>query len=177
MQILIVYESMYGNTHAIGAEIAAGLAAHGEAKVVAVHEATPDALAWAEAVIVGGPTHAHGMSSAQSRKGALEAAETPDSVLTLDPDAAGPGLRDWFKSLGAADGKRAAAFDTRVDAPAVLTGRASRGIARRLRDHGFHLVVDPESFLVDKHNELVAGEAERARAWGVQLGKALTAAL
>ena len=145
--------------------------------MVAVHEATPDALVWADAVIVGGPTHAHGMTSAQSRKSALEAAEKPDSALTLDPDAAGPGLRDWFKSLGAADGKRAAAFDTRVDAPAVLTGRASRGIARRLRDHGFHLVSDPESFLVDKHNELVAGEAERAHAWGVQLGTVLTAAL
>ena len=176
MQILVVYESMYGNTHAIGAEVAAGLAAHGETKVVAVQGATPDVVAWADVVIVGGPTHAHGMTSAQSRQGARDAVEKPDSTLTLDPDAAGPGLRDWFKSLGGTEGKRAAAFDTRVDAPAVLTGRASRGIARRLRDHGFHLVADPESFLVDKHNELVAGEAERARAWGTQLGAALVAA-
>lgn len=176
MQALIVYESMYGNTHAIGAEIAAGLAPYGETKVVAVQEATPAALAWADLVVVGGPTHAHGMTSAQSRKGAREAAEKPDSALTLDPDAEGPGLRDWFKALGAAEGKRATAFDTRFDASVVLTGRASRGIARRLRDHGFQLVADPESFLVDKHNELVPGEAERARAWGAQVGTALSAA-
>jgi len=172
MQVLIVYESMYGNTHAIAAEIAAGLATYGETKVVAVQEATSATLAWADLVIVGGPTHAHGMSSAQSRKGAREAAEKPDSALALDPDAAGPGLRDWFKALRATKNKPAAAFDTRFDAPAVLTGRASRGIASRLRDHGFHLVAEPESFLVDKHNELVAGEAERARAWGVRLGAA-----
>ena len=70
--------------------------------MVAVQEATPAALAWADLVIVGGPTHAHGMTSAQSRKGARDAAEKPDSALTLDPDAAGPGLRDWFKALGAA---------------------------------------------------------------------------
>ncbi len=174
MQVLIVYESMYGNTHAIGAEIAAGLAPYAEAKVVSVGEATRALVGGADLVIVGGPTHAHGMTSASSRKGALDAAEKPDSGLALDPDAAGPGLRDWFKTLSRVKDGRAAAYDTRFNAPAVLTGRASRGIASRLRDHGFHLVADPESFLVDKRNELVAGEGERARAWGVQLGTALS---
>jgi hypothetical protein len=97
--------------------------------------------------------------------------EKPDSALTLDPDAAGPGLHDWFKALRATEDKPAAAFDTRFDAPAVLTSRAARGIAGRLQDHGFRLVADPESFLVDKHNALVAGEAERARTWGPGWGR------
>ena len=51
----------------------------------------------------------------------------------------------------------------------MLTGRASKGIARRLEDHGYELVVKAESFFVDKHNHLLPGEAERATAWGASL--------
>ena len=51
----------------------------------------------------------------------------------------------------------------------MLTGRASIGIARRLRRHGYHLVVPAESFLVTKHNTLPDGEDERARMWGAAL--------
>ena len=68
------------------------------------------------------------------------------------------------RGLPSGDGTAAAAFDTRIDGPAPLTGRP-RGIARRLRDHGFRLVVGPESFLVDKQSRLLAGENERATAW------------
>jgi hypothetical protein len=46
----------------------------------------------------------------------------------------------------------AAAFDTRVDLPVALTGRASKGIARKLRRHGATLISRPESFLVTKDN-------------------------
>ena len=63
----------------------------------------------------------------------------------------------------------AAAFDTRVDAAAVLTGRASRGISRRLTELGYRLAADPESFLVDKENHLLAGESDRAEAWAASL--------
>lgn len=54
-------------------------------------------------------------------------------------------------------GHLAAAFDTRVHASALLTGQASKGITKRLRTHGFDLVVDGESFFVDKSNHLEAG--------------------
>jgi hypothetical protein len=64
---------------------------------------------------------------------------------------------------------RAAAFDTRVHAPALVTGQASKGIAKGLRDHGYKLVADPESFIVDTHQRLHAGELERARGWGERL--------
>jgi hypothetical protein len=53
-------------------------------------------------------------------------------------------------------------------APA-LTGRASKGVARRLRKLGFTLVDGPQSFLVDKHSHLLDGEADRAEAWGAAL--------
>jgi hypothetical protein len=64
---------------------------------------------------------------------------------------------------------RAAAFDTRADISALLSGRASKGIASRLKKHGCELVVAPESFLVTKENHLVLGEHERALAWGATL--------
>lgn len=171
MRTLIVYESMYGNTHEIADRVAEGLRTHGEARVVPVADATPDEVTWADLLVVGGPTHAHTMSSTTSRKGALDAVTKPDSDLTLDPDAEGPGLRDWFDSLEHVSARRAAAFDTRIDLAAVLTGRASRGIQRRLRKHGYTMVSDPESFLVDKHSKLVDGEAERAVKWGAHLGE------
>ena len=51
-----------------------------------------------------------------------------------------------------------------------MTGRASHGIARRLRHHRRELIAEPESFLVDQDNELLDGEIERATQWGRRLG-------
>ena len=170
MRTLIVYESMYGNTHEIADHVAEGLRPHGEVHVVSVADAIDDEVAWADLVVVGGPTHAHGMTSATSRKGAVDAVAKPKSTLHLDPDATGPGLRDWFDSLGPVADKRAAAFDTRIDTAAILTGRASRGISHRLSKHGFTMVTDTKSFLVDRHSELIDGESERATRWGEELG-------
>lgn len=175
MRALIVYESMYGNTHEVAEGIGKGLEELGDTQVVPVHDATPDLIAWADLVVVGGPTHAHGMTSSSTRKAAREAAEKPGSEVAMDPDAGGQGLRDWFSALGEGDGKRSAAFDTRFDAAAVLTGRASNGIARRLRSHGYTLVMKPQSFLVDKHNRLLDGEADRAMQWGSRLAHDLHA--
>jgi hypothetical protein len=173
MRALIVYESIYGNTHAVADGIAAGLRSLGDVRVVPVHEATAELVAWADLVVVGSPTHAHGMTRTSTRKGAIEAAGKPNSALALDPDAAGPGVRDWLGSLGRVHGTRAAAFDTRFDGPAMFTGRASGGIANGLRHLGFALAAEPESFLVDRRTKLVAGEADRAARWGARLAETL----
>lgn len=175
MQMLVVYESMYGNTHEIAGHIAEGLRLGGEVEVVAVAGATPERLAAADLLVVGGPTHVHGMTTAMSRKAAVE----PDAVakggsddheLEVDPDAEGPGLRDWFNEMAKLQRPMlAAAFDTRMEGPAALTGRASKGITHRLKRHGFDVVAEPESFLVDKENALVEGEGERAEAWAAEL--------
>jgi hypothetical protein len=173
MHALVVYESMYGNTHRIAEQIADGLRRKGEVKVVAVSDATDELIDWADLVVVGGPTHIHGLTGAKSRQGARESAAKPGSRLTLDPAADRLGIREWFGSLSEADHKRAAAFDTRFSGPALLTGRASGGIANGLRRHGFDLVAEPESFLVDKQTQLVAGEADRAAVWGAGLAVAV----
>ncbi len=173
MLTLIVYESMYGNTHLVADAIADGMRSAGEVEVVPVEAATRERVVAADLLVVGGPTHVHGLSRESTRKAAVEAADKPGSDLVIDPDAEGPGLRDWFENLGDLSGP-AAAFDTRLDASPVLTGRASKGIARRLRHAGAKVVVAPESFLVTKANELVVDEASHARAWGTHLLLELT---
>ena len=87
----------------------------------------------------------------------------------MEPDAEGSGLRKWFDSPPKEkDRKLAAAFDTGLARP--MAGCAAHGIARRLREHGYHLVNDPEGFVVDDaHGPPRAGEIERAKYRGAQL--------
>jgi hypothetical protein len=169
MRALVVYESMYGNTHAVAISIAAGLGASYEVTLVPVTRATPDLVAAADLVIAGGPTHMHGMSTAASRRMAAEAAAKEGSELAMDPDADSPGIRGWLSQAGQGHGL-AAAFDTRISGAPLLTGRASRGIARLLNARGYHLLTAPASFLVSKEGTLLEGEEARARAWGAMIG-------
>ena len=175
MRAVVVYESMFGNTHLIADRIGDGLRSGGglETTVVSVHDAGAELIASADLLVVGGPTHVHGMASDLTRKGVEDMAAKED--LALDPDWEGPGLRDWFDALADSQGRAAAAFDTRVHASALLTGQASKGIAKRLRHHGWKMVADPESFFVDKSTHLEPDEAERATAWGARLAETVTA--
>jgi len=174
MRAVIVYESMYGNTRAIADAIGEGLRAAGDVRVVPVAEAGPGLLGQADLVVVGGPTHAHSMSRPATRTAAMEASRKAGSQLRLDPAASGPGVRDWLGAMGQVDAA-CAAFDTRIAGPAVLTGRASKGIASLLQRHGLTALASPESFLVTKANELYPGQAERAREWGALLAQRLLA--
>jgi flavodoxin len=177
MRALVVNESMYGNTHLVAEAVGRGLRAHAKVSVVPVERADRAAVQAADLVVVGGPTHGHGMSRASTREAAVEAAQKPDSSLHLDADAEGEGLREWFDALGpGGSGVAAAAFDTRFDLPAAVTGRASKGIHRRLRHHGFTEVAAPESFFVVKGNTLEPGEEERAVRWGEHLAAHVAAA-
>jgi hypothetical protein len=174
MRAVVVYESMFGNTHAIAEAIGTGLRRTGEAVIIPVEQATREVLGGADLLVVGGPTHAHAMSSSQSRKGAPDYVAKSNGDLTLEPGWDGEGLRDWFKELPETP-CAAAAFDTRVDVAALLSGRASKGIADRLRKHGLRLVAEPESFLVTKENHLQAHELDRAAEWGAALASHLVA--
>ena len=176
MRALVVYESMYGNTSAIAQHVAAGLrSGYDDVTVAPVRDVGAGLAASTDLLVVGGPTHVHGLSSGATRRSAVaDAGKHPD--LTTDAAAADPGLRDWLRTVPAGEGRSAAAFDTRFRAPAALTGRASRGVARRLRRHGFRAAVRPESFFVDKRNRLIDGEVERAQAWGEALARSARAA-
>jgi Flavodoxin len=174
MKAAIVYESLYGNTHAIADAIAQGLGNTAETQVMSVAEAGTTEPPETDLLVVGGPTHIHGMSRKPMWELAVkDALEHPEKGLVPDPQAGGPNLRGWFASLDRTTGK-AAAFDTRLEGNELLTGHASKGIAKRLRTHGFDVVAEPASFLVDDTNQLLPGELDRAREWGRTLGSALS---
>jgi hypothetical protein len=166
MRAVIVYESMYGNTHHIAEAIAEGLRDSCDVAVEAIEDAQSAAVDGADLLVVGGPTHVHGMSRESTRKAAVK--DAAQRGVDLDENAPGPGLREWLAALPS-DKSAAAAFDTRMKGPAIFTGQASRRTAHLLRSHGHRLIAAPESFFVTKDNTLLDGELERARQWGHEL--------
>src|SRR4051812_20308374 len=117
MTAIVVYESLYGNTRDVAEAIASGL---GDAVVVSVQDAVSQ-VTKAELLVVGGPTHVHGLTSRRSRTAGVENAHGD-----LEPGAGdGPGLRDWLADLPRAANAQAAAFDTRAHGPRALTVSAA----------------------------------------------------
>ena len=182
MKAVIIYESMFGNTRAVADAIAAGLRTEGEATVVAAADAGKADLGGVDLLVVGGPTHVHGLPWLSSRKSAVREAESSQGRLQVESGAADEyGLRTALEDLpagghagrgGDGDGAghpAAAAFDTRRSGPALFTGRASRAIAKRLRQRGYESAASPASFLVDGKEHLLEGEIDRAVAWGKSL--------
>ena len=155
MKALVVYESWFGNTRLLAEAIAAALP--GEAAAVSVDDPPPP-LGDLDLLVVGAPTHVHGLSSAMSRRSAIEQGS--------EAEGPGIGVRGWLRQLPEGRHPRAAAFDTRIEKPVILVGSAARGIAKRFRRHGLELAVEPESFSVlDTEGPLKEGELERAAEW------------
>ena len=170
MNAVIVFESLFGNTRDIAEAVAEGVGSGGAVEVVLMPVADADAdvslFEDADLLVVGGPTHVHGMASERSRVGAVGVAGR--SGLP-EPVTAGPVLRDWFEAIPAGGGRRAAAFDTRIGKSKVLTGSAAGRIVRLLDRAGYD-VVGEESFIVEgTAGPLRAGEIDRAREWGRHL--------
>ncbi len=170
MRSIVVYESMFGNTHEVAELIAAGLDELGDVAVLPTASVTPADVGDVQLLVVGGPTHLHGMTSKSSRKSAAETA-AEDPSLDLDDEFGGPGLREWIGDLPNGLGRFCAAFDTRADRAEILSGSAARGIARRLRHHGYEELLEHESFVLDGNGPMSEDEIERASAWGHALAK------
>jgi len=163
MTALVVYESMYGNTQAVAAAIAEGLAPAGPVRVVEVGvlAGTPAGRTLTtdvDMLVVGAPTQGFSLTRQATR-----------------PDAAGDfsfrmDLREWLDTVKMPlGGVRFAAFDTKVN-KAVLTGSAAKAADKQLRQKGARSVAEPRSFLVyGKGEGLLPGELEHARAWGASL--------
>ena len=157
MRAVVAYESWFGNTGALAEAVADELRVDHDVTLVSVDE-PPPSLDGVDLVLVGAPTHVHGLSSTYSRRAALQ-----QKGEEREP---GLGARGWLAELPQGEGRRAAAFDTRIDKPVVLVGSAGRTLARRLSRKGFELVAPAESFFVrDSEGPLEDGELERARAW------------
>jgi hypothetical protein len=171
MGALVIYESMYGNTRRVAEAVAAGLGEHLRVDVVEVSRAAMTIQPDLELLVVGGPTHIHGMTTTRTRSSAAERA----SGQLVSPSI---GLREWLEQVAPVSGSTsAAAFDTRIDAPKVLTGSAAGGYTKHLRRLGFEIISEPRSFLINtkapQGDALGEGELEAARAWGRALGAAI----
>jgi hypothetical protein len=174
MRALIVVESMFGNTRQVAAAVAEGLAVHAAVETLEVADAPTALPAGLDLLVVGGPTHAHGMTTRESRRSAAERANGGQTQFRT-------GIREWLDSLAPAPpGVAAAAFDTRIRGPALLWGSAARETAQRLRRLGYPRAAEPASFFVRGPlgpvvDVVVAGEIDRARTWGELLGAQLIA--
>jgi hypothetical protein len=160
---------MYGNTARVAAAIAEAIDPDVPAVEVgsAPHDLPPDL----ELLVVGGPTHGHGMSQPQSRASAADRAERPI-------ESRGDGVREWVTSLRIDHPVGFVAFDTRIKGPKLLWGSASEPLAKALAERGLRQAAAPISFIVggptgSPYDRLVPGELERARELGRQLARLL----
>jgi len=173
MTALVVYESMFGNTKRIALAVAEGIATRLPVETIEVSDAPEDIGGDIDLLVVGGPTHVHGMSSATSRK---SAAERADGQLVSQRI----GIREWLDHAKAeVFDIHAAAFDTRINGMAIFTGSAAKGYAKGLRSAGFRVDWPPQSFLVNSRtapgeDALLAGQLEEARAWGQAIASKIT---
>lgn len=142
MKTLVIYSSTKGNTRLVAEAIAGVVGRHGAVEVLTADEA-PTSFE-ADLVLVGGPTERHGMTEAIIR---------------------------FFERLspGALRGTAAAAFDTRLAWPRLLSGSAAADIEKRLHAAGAIAVGAPGSFIVSTKPELEPGEIARAEAWAAAI--------
>ena len=171
MKIAVIYESIYGNTAAVAEAIADGLRGAGD---VAVGPAGDDPID-VDLLVVGAPTHAHGLPTSMGRKGlekAAEDAEAKGEPLDYQPT---PAVRQLIDHLPEREGVAAACFDTRFEKSRILTGSAAKTMTKKLSRKGYRVIAEPESFFVtDTEGPLKDGELERARRWGESLGSFTT---
>ncbi len=166
MRVLIIYETLYGSNRRVAHAVAAGIGGDASTTVVEAQAAPATIDADVDLIVVGGPNHKAGLPRPATR---AEAAAESDGML----DPVVRGLREWLEDLEISRrGQPAAVWDTRMASPRILDlfDRSAAMIAARLRRAGARLVGKPHKvYSADGVGALVAGEEERARAWGVEL--------
>lgn len=168
MRALVVVESMFGNTQQVAEAIAEGIRPTLAADVLDVG-AAPEAIEPdVGLLVVGGPTHAFGMSRPTSRTQALQ-----------EPGATGGsadvGMREWLEHLGPVGaGVVMATFDTRMRSR--WAGSAAASATKLLRRRGVSLAPAHSFVVTGKPGPLAPGELDRARAWGAELAQLAGAA-
>lgn len=161
MSILVIYESMWGNTREVARAIGRGLGDH--VTVSDVGEAPRRIPEELELLVLGGPTHAFSMSRSATRQDARK-----QGAAVGDPER---GIREWLAEQAAeSDQLDIATFDTRVTSVRHLPGSAAKGAAKEIRRHHLGHLIGTQSFYVrDSEGPLLEGELDRARAWGAEL--------
>lgn len=143
MNALVLYESRYGNTEDVAEAIALVLQESLPTRLTEVDEIEDiaEVLRGVDLLVVGGPTHRHGIS-----------ALLHEALAHLDEHALA--------------GVKVSVFDTRLHGPRFVTGSAATRLAKLLRRHGAWVVVPPASFLVQAAEGPLDGcEVDHARDW------------
>ena len=160
MRIVIVHDTVFGNTAEIASAIARGAGALGEVSALSVREAADLDPTTLDLLIVGSPTRGF---------------------------APTPSISEFLGGLARVP-RQAAAFDTRLDPESIepaplrwvinVGGYAADRIAASLRDKGYTLVEPKGDFMVEgTEGPLKAGELERAEAWGRSVADLAEAAI
>lgn len=174
LDAVVLYESWFGNTRRVAERVTVGLLAAGvRAQAFRLDQADSQAVKNADLIVIGGPTHAHGISNEATRIEARHWSEDPDKKLTLETDPATSGLREWLEAAGPS-ARRFAAFSTRADLAELLSGSAAHSIRRRLHKKGWTVFSPDESFIVPVSGNVVEEQLERAESWGRLLGSDLS---
>ena len=151
MKVLIVYDSVFGNTEQIAQAISDSLGSGESVVALRVSEIKPEHLTGLGLLIVGSPTRGF----------------RPTKAIT-----------NFLKRIytNGLNGVRVAAFDTRISLSSIDSsvlrfivktgGYAAKSIANRLKKKGGDLIMPPEGFLVTgEEGPLKDGELERAADW------------
>jgi flavodoxin len=155
MKIIVIYDSVFGNTERIAQVIGSALAPMGEVEVIKVDLVKPEIIKDHSLVIVGSPT-----------RGFRPTPATQALLKAIQP--------------GDLKGIKVAAFDTRISKDDTKSpflrkfidffGYAARPIADRLKSKGGDLLLMPEGFYVKgSEGPLKDGELKRAADWSVRL--------
>ena len=168
---LVVFESVFGDGKRIAMAIAEGLATRLPVDVASARDAPAQVPGDVRMLVVGGPNHAFSMPRESTREGAVKehGAEIPDTRF---------GLHEWLDMVQVPRAISAAAYDTRMDHPKLVTtlDHAAKTEEKLLRSLGATLAAPAEHFFVtDTKGPLVDGEEDRARRWGRALGELVAA--
>lgn len=158
MRMLVVYDSLYGNTEKIAMAIAEGINGANEVETVHVKKVDYEALGGVDLFIIGTPTHG--------------GRPTPDIQAFVDRIS-----REGLKNASFST------FDTRFSAKDSsagmrllmrMIGYAADKVAKKFENEHCHLISPAEGFfVVGKEGPLKEGELERAIKWGKTLGSRL----
>ncbi|MGA2821222.1 MAG: flavodoxin domain-containing protein [Anaerolineales bacterium] len=155
MRVLVVYDSVFGNTELVAQAVGKAFSSPVDVAVIRVSDVKPEQLSGLELLIVGSPTRGFRPTEA---------------------------IADFLKRIPThgIKGVQVAAFDTRLSTSDIKSsalrllvktgGYAAKPIADRLKKRGGEVIIPPEGFLVrGEKGPLKEGELERAAAWAKRI--------
>ena len=145
MNVVVIYDSTYGNTAEVARAIGSSIS--GETRVLRVGEVNPGELNTFDLLIFGSPTQ--GGRPTKIMQDFIE--NIPESVLK---------------------GKQTAVFDTRLSSKLVgVFGYAAGRMADSLRKKGVPVLFAEGFFVKGKEGGLKEGELARAAGWAKEINK------